>query len=407
MKSKILIHRIILVSLTMISGYDNSINISDISHSSDKKDFTENYYYDSIPRYPDMFYEYRIAELNKLTPIELDYNETVKKFIENYSVNRRDEFARIIGLAELYFPIFDNMLDKYDLPLELKYLTIVESSLNINAKSKSGAVGLWQFLLNTCKLFDLEVNSYIDERRDPYKSTDAACRYLKYLYNTYNDWQLVLSSYNSGPGDIRKAIERSNGKTGYWEIRPYLSGQAQDYVPAFIASLYLMNHYKEHNIEPVVSEFNFNNIDTLWINYPVSFNQISDITGVTADELRFLNPVYRRDFIPDLNKPALLILPKEKVDVYLKNESRILGDADDIDDYNSLVSNAGSTENKIKIIHVVRKGEFFHKIALKYNCTLENIKAWNNITDNFLYPGQELIIWIDSDFSDNDNQQLR
>jgi membrane-bound lytic murein transglycosylase D len=387
MKSKILIRFIVIVSMAMISSFGA-------------------YAYDTVPRYPDIFYEYRIAQLNKTTPVELDYNETVKKYIENYSINRRDEFARVIGLSELYFPIFDDMLDRYDLPLELKYLTIVESSLNINAKSKSGAVGLWQFLLNTCKLFDLEVTSYIDERRDPYKSTEAACRYLKYLYNTYNDWQLVLSSYNSGPGDIRKAIERSDGKTDYWEIRPYLSEQAQDYVPAFIASLYLMHHYKEHNIKPVPPPFDFNDIDTIWINYPVSFSQITDITGITADELRFLNPVYRRDFIPDLNEPALLILPKDKTGVYIKNESRILGRAGDTDDYNSLVSNAGSTENKTRIIHVVQKGEFIHKIALKYNCTLENIKAWNNLKDSFLYPGQELVIWVDPDIGDKDERSV-
>ena len=406
MKNKKKIFRIIIVSSIMLNGYDNSFNTGNISCGSERKDLTYNYCYDSIPKYPDLFYEYRITELNKLTPIELDYNETVRTYIENYAVKRRDEFARIIGLSELYFPIFDNMLDKYDLPLELKYLTIVESSLNTNAKSKSGAVGLWQFLLNTCRLFDLEVNSYIDERRDPYKSTDAACRYLKYLYNTFNDWQLVLSSYNGGPGDIRKAVERSNGRTDYWEIRPFLSEQAKDYVPAFIASFYLMNHFEEHNIVPVASKFNFNNIDTLWINYPVSFNQISNITEISTAELRFLNPVYIRDFIPDLNKPALLVLPKEKIQIYLKNESRIIGKADDIADYNFLVNNAGSTENKIKIIHVVQKGEFFHKIALKYNCTLENIKAWNNLTDNFLYPGQELIIWIDANSGDRDNQPL-
>ena len=395
MNSRKIIIWILGVSFLMINGRNTNLQITDINTVETKNNYTDNYYPDSIPRYPDMFYEYRIAELNKLTPIELDYNEIVKKYIENYAIKRREEFAKIIGLAELYFPIFDNMLDKYDLPLELKYLTIVESSLNTNARSKSGAVGLWQFLLNTCKLFDLEVNSYIDERRDPYKSTDAACRYLKYLYTTYNEWQLALSSYNSGPGDIRKAIERSNGKTDYWEIRPYLSEQAQNYVPAFIASLYLMNHYKEHNIKPVPPRFSFKNIDTLWINYPVSFNQISEITGISTDELKFLNPVYRRAFIPDLEKPALLTLPKDKIELYIKNESRIIGKEENINDYNSLLSNAGSTENKTKIIHVVQKGEFFHKIALRYNCTLENIKAWNNLTDNFLYPGQELIIWVE------------
>lgn len=395
MNSRKIIIWILGVSFLMINGRNTNLQIAGSNTDEEKNDYTDSYNPDSIPRYPDMFYEYRIAELNKLTPIELEYNEIVKKYIENYAVKRREEFAKIIGLADLYFPIFDYMLDKYDLPLELKYLTIVESNLNTYARSKSGAVGLWQFLLNTCKLFDLEVNSYIDERRDPYKSTDAACRYLKYLYSTYNEWQLALSSYNSGPGDIRKAIERSNGNTNYWEIRPYLSEQAQNYVPAFIASLYLMTYYKEHNIKPVPPRFSFKNIDTLWINYPVSFNQISEITGISTDELKFLNPVYRRAFIPDLENPALLTLPKDKIKLYITNESRIIGKEENIDDYNSLVSNAGSTENKTKIIHVVQKGEFFHKIALKYNCTLENIKAWNNLTDNFLYPGQELIIWVE------------
>ena len=359
--------------------------------------YTNNINPDSIPRHPDLFYEYRIAELNKLTPVELDYNETVKKYIETYTIKRRADFAKIIGLAELYFPIFDEILDKYNLPLELKYLTIVESGLNSNARSKSGAVGLWQFLLNTCRLFDLEVNSYIDERKDPYKSTDAACRYLEYLYNTYNDWQLVLASYNGGPGDIRKAIERSNGHTDYWEIRPYLTEQAKNYVPAFIASLYVLNYYKEHNIIPVHPKYTYRNIDTLWINYPVSFKQISEFTGVSREDLKFLNPIYIREFIPDLEKPALLTLPAGLVEEYLRNESRVIGKSFVKKDYNSMVNSAGATDNKVKIIHTVQKGEFFHKIAMKYNCTIEDIKAWNKLTGNFLYPGQELTIWIDPD----------
>ena len=386
-----IIYRILPVVILLFSGFsadkyqqnsDPGITLAD---------------YDSIPRHPDLFYEYRIAELNKQTPLELDYNETVREYIENYAVKRKDEFARIIGLSELYFPIFDEMLDKYNLPLELKYLTIVESGLNSNARSKSGAVGLWQFLLNTCRLFDLEVTSYIDERKDPYKSTDAACRYLQYLFNTFNDWQLVLASYNGGPGDIRKAIERSKGRTNYWEIRPYLTEQAQNYVPAFIASCYLMTYYKEHNIEPVPPKYTYRNTDTLWITYPVSFKQISGITGISAEELQFLNPVYTKEYIPDMEGPAILTLPSDIIPEYLRNESRIIGRYFVKKDYNSLVDSAGSTENKVKIIHTVQKGEFFHKIALKYNCTLENIKAWNGLEDNFLYPGQELIIWVDPD----------
>ncbi|MBN2212805.1 MAG: transglycosylase SLT domain-containing protein [Bacteroidales bacterium] len=356
-----------------------------------------------LPSYPDLFFEYRIAELNINTPIELDYNEAVRYYIDLYSIHRRDEFARIIGLSELYFPYFDEMLAKNNLPLELKYLTIVESGLNPLAVSKSGAVGLWQFLLNTGRLFDLEINSYIDERRDPFKSTEAACRYLKYLYNTFNDWQLVLSSYNGGPGDVRKAIERSNGALDYWEIRPCLSDQAQNYVPAFIAVTYLMNYYREHHIQPIPPLFSYSDLDTLRISYHLTFSQISDMLGVTVEQLRFLNPVYKMDVVPEMNEPAILVLPKDKISLFIQNESKILGNGPEVKDYHTMINNSRSTDNKIQIIHIVEKGEFFHKIALKYNCTLENIKAWNNLTDNTLSPGQRLIIWIDRDY-DKKNQ---
>jgi membrane-bound lytic murein transglycosylase D len=358
----------------------------------------------SIPSFPDLFFEYRIAELNKSTPIELEYNEAVRYYIDLYSIHRRDEFAKIIGLSELYFPYFDEMLAKFNLPLELKYLTIVESGLNPMAVSKSGAVGLWQFLLNTGRLFDLDVNSYIDERRDPFKSTEAACRYLSYLYNTFNDWQLVLSSYNGGPGDVRKAIERSNGSVSYWEIRPHLSDQARNYVPAFIAVAYLMNYYREHHIIPLPPQYNYRDLDTLKISYYLTFSQISGMLDIPIEKLRFLNPVYKMDVIPEMNTPAVLILPKDKITLFIQNESRMLGNEPETENYHSMINNAQSTNNKIQIIHIVEKGEFFHKIALKYNCTLENIKTWNNLTDNTLSPGQRLIIWIDKEQYDNKNQ---
>ncbi len=349
----------------------------------------------AYPVYPDMLYEYRIAGLNKKTPVQLDYNESVRYFIELYSTQRREEFARILGLSELYFPIFDEYLDRYNLPLELKYLTIVESGLNPLAVSKSGATGLWQFLINTCRLFDLKVDSYIDERRDPYKSTEAACKYLNYLYGTFSDWQLVLSSYNGGPGDVRKAIIRSNGSTDYWDIRPYLSEQAQNYVPAFIAVFYLMHYYREHDIVPVEPAFTYFNIDTLMLDYALSFKQISENTGIPLDTLRFLNPVYKTDFIPESSGSSPLVLPADRTESFLNNESTILGRIAKKDTYFSNLENAADYAGKIKIIHVVEKGEFFHKIALKYNCTPENIKLWNNIPDNTLVPGQKLIIWVD------------
>lgn len=346
---------------------------------------------------PDMLYEYRLEKLNKKTPVDLDYNQDVRHYIELFTGKRKEDFARIIGLSELYFPYFDEMLDKYKLPLELKYLTIVESGLNPFAVSKSGATGLWQFLFNSSKMFDLEINSYIDERRDPYKSTEAACKYLTYLYSIFNDWKLVLSSYNGGPGEVRKAIERANGATDYWQIRPYLSEQAKGYVPAFIAAAYVMNYYNEHSIFPVKPTYNYYDLDTVQITYPISFAQISSMINFSLDTIRLLNPVYKADFIPESGKPAVLILPANKVIEFIRQESRILGNKLPEENYHSILKKNEDNTNKVKIIHVVEKGDFFHKIAMKYNCSPENIKSWNNLEDNFLSPGQKLIIWVDKD----------
>lgn len=353
---------------------------------------------DTIPRYPDLYYEIKISELNKTSPVALDFNPYVKAYIELYTIQRRKELATLIGLSQLYFPVFDEALDRNSLPLELKYLTIVESGLNPMAVSKSGAVGLWQFLMTTSGMFDLTVNSYVDERRDPIKSTEAACRYLQYLYSTFHDWQLVMASYNGGPGETRKAIERSGGETDYWKIRPFLSEQAQNYVPAFIAMVYIMNHYADHNIVPVPPSYTYRQLDTLHIRYAVSFKQISEILNLPVEHIRFLNPVYKRDYIPELGYPAVLILPEDKIPVYLQNEVNILGSYSEPLNYNAMVKNAGSTENKNRIVHVVEKGDYFHKIALKYGCTIENIKAWNNLDSLSLVPGQKLTIWVDKSF---------
>ncbi len=352
---------------------------------------------DSVPRYPDLYYEFRISELNKTCPVELDYNAEVREYIELYTLQRRKELAGIIGLSQLYFPLFDEALDRYSLPLELKYLTIVESGLVPTAVSKSGAVGLWQFLMGTGTLFNLTVNSYIDERRDPYKSTEAACKYLQYLYTTFHDWNLVLASYNGGPGETRKAIERSGGETDYWKLRPLLSEQARNYVPAFIAMVYIMHHYADHNIVPVMPSYTFRQLDTLHIRYALSFQQISGMIDLPIEHIRFLNPVYKRDYIPELGTPAVLVLPADKVITFLHNEVNILGNYAEPVNYNLLLKNAGNTDNKVKIIHTVEKGEYFHKIALKYGCTVENIRAWNNLDTLSLVPGQKLAIWVDKD----------
>lgn len=351
----------------------------------------------SEPDDKDLLYEYRIARLNEQSPVPLDYNEEVRRYIDLFTGPRKNDMAIAIGLSNLYFPLFDEIFDRHSLPYELKYLTIVESGLNPLAVSKSGAVGLWQFLLNTGKLFDLEITSYIDERRDPWKSTEAACKYLKYLHNTFHDWQLVLSSYNGGPGDVRKAIERCNGETGYWKLRPYLSEQARNYVPAFIAAVYVMNYYNEHGITPVQPVYDYGSLDTLHIRYPVTFEQISSVIDMPVERIRLLNPVYRTDYIPVRQPCAVLVLPAEKAQLYIRYEVNILGYSAPVNDYNLMVRNAASTEGRIKVVHEVKPGEFTHRIAMKYNCTLENIKAWNNMPSYDVAPGQKLVIWVRSE----------
>ncbi|PLX12263.1 MAG: lytic transglycosylase [Marinilabiliales bacterium] len=348
---------------------------------------------DSIPIYPDLVYEYKIAELNNMTPIELEYNERVRRYIDVYTIERREHLAKIIGLAELYFPIFEEALDKYQLPLELKYLAIVESALDPRAISSSAAVGLWQFKINTSKMFDLEVNSYVDERCDPYKSTEAACKYLQYLYRIYGDWQLALAAYNGGPGVVRNAIARSGGKTNFWEIHPYLPAQTNGYVPAFIAVNYVMNHYNDHNIRPIKSEFIYLDVDTIKINKEVTFKRISEVTNIPIETLQFLNPSYKLDHIPKMKEPAAVILPEKKIKTFLRNEKAIYDESIAETDYKEVVE-AGETNGKMKIIHEVAKGEYFHKIAIMYNCTIDDIKIWNSLPTNDLNVGQKLDVWV-------------
>ncbi len=354
---------------------------------------------DSIPVFPDLVYEYRITELNHLTPIDLEYNDHVRRFIDVYTIEKRDHLAKIAGRAKRYFPMIEQKLDKYGLPIELKYLAVIESALDPFAVSKSGAVGLWQFKLNTGRMFDLTVNSYIDERRDPYKSTEAACKYLKYLYRIYDNWQLALGAYNGGPGVIRKALARSGRKKSFWELYPNLPAQTKSYVPAFIAVNYAMNYLEKHKITPEAVNSQYTNTDTVKLNYAVSFQNISDKTGMPVGTLKELNPAYRRDFIPNMNKKTVLILPKEKVLTFLRKEEIISQTKKSGGDFpNRKISSESDRENKKKITHVVEKGEYFHKIAMKYNCTIADIRKWNNLPNNNLHVGQKLEIWVDAEY---------
>ena len=347
------------------------------------------------PTVPDLVYEIKIASINDMSPIDFDYNQFVKSYISIYAIERREQVAKMLGLAELYFPMFDEILDKYQLPLELKYLAVLESALNPLAVSTSGAVGLWQFKINTGRMFDLKVNSYIDERMDPVKSTEAACLYLKYLHSIFNDWNLALSAYNAGPGAVQKAIIRSQGETNFWKLREYLPKAAQNYVPAFVAATYIMQNAKEHNISSDKPFAQYMQTDTVVVHNPVFFSSIAKTIDISEDYLRFLNPTYRRGIVPKSEKGYAIRLPLTKIEDYLKNEAKIASLTPKKITFHDIEAKAGDTEDKIKITHTVEAGEYLHKIAVQYNCTVNDIKIWNQYLENDLSIGQPIVIWVD------------
>ncbi len=346
-----------------------------------------------LSKVPDIMFEYRFEQMNRTSVIHMDYNPFVRKYILLFGKERRSGFSRVLGLSEMYFPLFEEYLERYRLPLELKYLPVVESSLNPLARSNTDAIGLWQFKINASKMFRLEVNSLIDERMDPRKSTDAACQYLGYLYSIFHDWQLALAAFNGGPGVVRNAIQRSGGKTNFWEIREYMPQQTQDYVPAFMAAAYMMNYAALHDITPLAPDYDFWSADSVMISYPIRFSQVSEIIHVPEEALRFLNPMYKESIVPETGHPMILVLPADKVLVFLRHENDILGKKVEMIDYNKARVLSASTTNKSKFFYTVQPGDFLHKIAYEHDCTIEDIRAWNSLKNDSLVPGQQIVLW--------------
>lgn len=345
------------------------------------------YDYEYRPEYNDSILEARLAILDKATPLDLDYNRYVKAFISLYVDRRRDVTARVLGLAELYYPLFEEKLDQFDIPLELKHLAVVESALNASARSRVGATGLWQFMYNTGRIYGLEVDSYIDERSDPYKSTIAACRYMRFLYGMYGDWNMVLAAYNSGPGNVNKAIRRSGGYHDYWKIREYLPRETRSYVPAFIAVNYVMNYATEHNIYPRTPDFVYTEIDTIHVCQETTFDQISHFTNVSTAELALLNPSLKRNFIPESEKCRAVYLPVSAIGLFLANE-------DSLYQYNKEVPQTvdGFVVEDIVSTYIVRRGDVLGVIAQRNGVRVSQLRAWNNIHGNNIYPGQKIEI---------------
>jgi membrane-bound lytic murein transglycosylase D len=283
-----------------------------------------NFPLDSVPDYSDSIYSIRLAKLDAESPFDLVYNGAVRNYIELYAMRKRAMVERMLGMSQLYFPMIEEILDRKKIPLELKYLAIVESALNPSARSRAGAVGLWQFMYGTGKMQGLKISSYLDERSDPYKSTEAACEYLQFLYDMFGDWQMVLAAYNSGPGTVSKAIRRSGGKTTYWEIRPYLPRETQGYVPAFIAVNYVMTHAEEHNLYAIAPRLTFTDVDTVNIKEELSFQQIAKVLGMSVEEIQYLNPCYKRGTVPHSEENCYsLCLPTTKIGSFITNESQI------------------------------------------------------------------------------------
>lgn len=325
------------------------------------------------------------------TTIELPYNSVVRQYIDMYSQRRRQLVENMLGMSLYYMPIFEQALDRHGLPLELKYLAVIESALNPDAVSRAGATGLWQFMIPTAQGEGLEVNTIVDERRDPYASSEAAATYLKKLHGIYNDWSLAIAAYNCGPGNVNKAMRRAGDAQGkdFWAIYPFLPAETRGYVPAFIAATYIMNYYGQHNISPALARKPIIT-DTIHVCRRVHFEQISDVMGIPVAELRVLNPQYRRDIIPGDIRPYTLTLPSLQVYAYLANEDSIVNHnaeryarRDVVEPSDGSVTGADSRGEYVEQIvtkyHKVKRGENISSIARKYGVTVASIRSANKL----------------------------
>lgn len=383
------------------------------------KDYANKKNYDSIvkalnydgndfPRFSDEVYCARLSEMNKMSPFHLDCNSATLSTIKFFVEKRRGFIRVVMGRSELYFDMFEEKLAEYGLPIELKYLAVIESGLRPQVKSRAGALGLWQFMYKTGLYFGLKENSYIDERMDPLLATDAACRYLRQLYGIYGDWNLALAAYNAGPGTVNKAIRRSGDKTTYWEVRPFLPSETQGYVPNFIAAAYLMTYHAEHNIVPVKAEVHNAQLDTMCLSNGVHMATISKLVNWPLESIKELNPIYKTTYVPQ-TKPAQCITgPLDKIGLLVGLEDSlynlerrtyspqptvkpaVTNDLDTLFSTDSL--NIDPIITDAHFYHTVKSGETMTAIAGKYGVTIQQIQEWNSLSTVNLYAGQRLLI---------------
>ena len=384
---------------TYIAPEDYTAEISDsllniwYAHQMATESDIEEYDMDSVrfqSNVPDEVYIERLKQMNSF--ITLPYNEIVKNYIILYSEKMPTKMSEMLGLCKYYMPIFEETLNKHDMPEELKAMAIIESALNPRATSRVGAKGLWQFMYSTAKMYGLHIDSFVDERVDPVKSADAAARYMKDAYKIFGDWNLAIASYNCGAGNVNKAIRRSGGSRAFWDIYPYLPRETRGYVPAFVGALYTMTYYKEHGIRPANIEMPAH-VDTFKINKMLHLKQVRDLTGAPLDMLKDLNPQYTHEIIPGNTKEFILKLPYEYSNAFIDHEDSIyVHKASEYFNPTTLKKIKDGADGE-RITYRVQSGDYLGKIASRYRCTVSQIKRWNNLKSNDIRVGQRLIIY--------------
>ena len=335
----------------------------------------------------------RLQNINAKTPFHIAYNPALEKVIKSYLKYRKRYYPALMARAVYYFPMFEKYLDQYDIPLEMKYLAIVESALNPTAKSGMGATGLWQFMYPTGVQYKLKVSSYVDERQDPVRATIAACKYLSDLYTIFGDWDLALAAYNSGPGNVAKAIKRSGGYRNYWNIRPFLPRETASYVPAFYATMYLFEYQKEHNLVADAPQIRYFETDTLSVKKTISFDHVSEVTGISLELIQFLNPSYKLDIIPFVEgKNYTIALPRKNSFNFIEKEEAIYAlAAEDASKREKPLPKYFEMDKRIR--YKVKNGDFLGKIANKFGVRVSDIKRWNRMKTSRLKIGQRLSIY--------------
>ena len=339
---------------------------------------------------PDSVYIERLERMN--SPLNLPYNNVVRSYIIKYSERYRTQMQKIIGLCSYYFPIFEETLDRYGLPLELEAMAIIESNLNPRAKSPAGAVGLWQFTFNAGRAYGLQIDSFVDERMDLRASTDAAARYLRDAYNVFGDWALAICAYNCGFGGVRKAIARSGGKTAYWDIYPFLPKETRYYVPAMVGALYAIRYHNELGIKPVACHLPAAT-DTVEVRGKLHLRQVQDLVGTELGLLRDLNPQYKHDVIPDDGKTHILLIPAEDALKYIAQGDSIQRHKAEVYMSPSVMKSIANNGTGETIVYKVKQGDNLGLIAKKYGVSVAKLKQWNSLKSDLIRPGQKIYIY--------------